>query len=318
MPIAPFPHSEQIVDTLVIGAGPGGLTAAIYLRRFCRSVAIVDKGNSRLGLIPVSHNFPGFPDGVPGALLLERLRRQLLRYDTGVTRGEVTRLERRGELFVASHDGAGGGGDIQARTVVLASGTADGGLPVEGWREAVASGAVRLCPVCDGFDVIDKRIAVVSSEHNRTAHALFMRTYSSDVALFERAEGAPPLDQAERQQMRDAGIRYIASPLLGVTLSAAKAPLLHTKDGESYRVDVLYPMLGETARSDLATGLGAGSADCAKLLTDAHQRTAVPGLYAVGDVCQGLNQISVAAGQAAVAATAIHNSLPLPWRAKRT
>lgn len=307
--IAPTPP-DQLYDSLIIGAGPGGLTAAIYLRRFLRSVAIIDKGHSRLALIPRSHNYPGFPDGVPGRVLLENLRQQLLRYGTAVTPGEISGLTRRGEYFVATRDGS----DIRARTVVLASGIADGGLPIEGWREAVASGSVRLCPVCDGFDALDKRIAVVSSERNRIAHALFMRTYSSEVALFERADDAR-LDQDELRQLRDAGVRYIASPLQGITFSAAMAPVLHTKDGEHYRYDVVYPMLGETARSTLATGLGAASADCAELLTDEHQCTSVPGLFAIGDVTRGLNQISVATGQAAVAATAIHNSLPPQPRA---
>jgi thioredoxin reductase (NADPH) len=73
---------------------------------------------------------------------------------------------------------------------------------------------------------------------------------------------------------------------------------------------VLYPMLGETARSELAVALGAQVDDCAKLVVDNRQCTTVPGLYAVGDVVCGLNQIAVAAGQAAVAATRIHNCLP--------
>lgn len=312
MPTIEAAPPGQLYDTLIIGAGPGGLTAAMYLRRFRRSVLIVDKGHSRLALIPISHNYPGFPDGIPGQVLLDNLRQQLSRYGTEVVQGEITSLERSGGHFVASRDGAA----IRARSVVLASGIADGGLPVEGWREAVASGSVRLCPVCDGYDVLDKRIAVVSSERNRIAHALFMRTYSSDVTLFEREEESW-LDEDGRRRLREAGIRYIDAPLLGVTLGAGMAPLLHTKDGEHYRCDVLYPMLGETARSTLATGLGAASADCAELLTDEHQCTTVPGLYAVGDVTRGLNQISVAIGQAAVAASAIHDSLPFVGRSRQ-
>jgi thioredoxin reductase (NADPH) len=305
-------EADLVHDVLIIGAGPGGLTAAIYLRRFRRSVAIVDKGNSRLSLIPVSHNYPGFPDGIPGQVLLENLRRQLQHYETTIVPGEIERLERQDGLYFATHEG----GVIRALTVLLATGTADAGLPIEGWREAVACGTVRLCPVCDGFDVLDKKIAVVSSEQNRIAHALFMRGYSSEVTLFER-ERDSMLDQAERAQLFQAGVRYVASPLLGITLGERMTPVLHTKDGESYRFDVVYPMMGETARSALATGLGAQSDDCAKLVVDDHQRTCVPGLFAAGDVVKGLNQISVAAGQAAVAATTIHNTLPYCWRSRQ-
>lgn len=95
-------------------------------------------------------------------------------------------------------------------------------------------------------------------------------------------------------------------------------PLLHTADGASTEHEVLYPMLGESARSELAAALGADiNPDCGELLVDEHQRTSVPDLYAIGDVVRGLNQISVAAGQAAVAATNIHATLPQRWRAPR-
>ena len=296
-------------DTLIIGGGPGGLTAAIYLRRFRRSVKIIDKGNSRLSLIPVSHNFPGFPDGIQGHQLLDNLRCQLGKYGGEVTDGEVESVRREGDGFVAAYVG----GEVRSRTLLIATGIADAGLPIENWREAIATGAVRLCPVCDGFDVLDKRIALISSPKNPVEHALFMRTFSSSVTLFERdREVAMPTEQ--RQQLDDAGVRYIASPALGVSMSHAMMPVIHTEDGEDYHADVVYPMLGEKARSELATSLGAATSNCNELEVDEHQCTSVPGLYAIGDVVKGLNQISVAAGQAAVAATRIHNQLPRCFR----
>jgi thioredoxin reductase (NADPH) len=94
-------------------------------------------------------------------------------------------------------------------------------------------------------------------------------------------------------------------------------PVLHTEDGQEFGCDVFYPMLGENARSELAAGLGAATAQCQELVVDRHQCTTVPGLYAIGDVVQGLNQIAVAAGQAAVAATRIHNALPWALRPAR-
>jgi thioredoxin reductase (NADPH) len=299
----------QSCDTLIIGGGPAGLTAAVYLRRFRRDILVIDKGNSRLSLIPVTHNFPGFPDGIQGSQLLDNLRCQLGNYGGAVAQGEVSSLRRDGESFVAEY----GAVAVRARTVLLATGIADAGLPIENWHEAVAAGAVRLCPVCDGFDVLDKRIAVISSPRNPVAHALFMRTFSKNVVLFERAR-EQPMRPDQRQQLADAGVRYVISPVLGVTLSAAMQPVIHTEDGEDHHADVVYPMLGETARSDLAVALGARASACMELEVDAYQCTTVPGLYAIGDVVKGLNQISVAAGHAAVAATRIHHTLPRVFR----
>lgn len=305
--------SADVYDTLIIGGGPGGLTAAIYLRRFTRKVALVDKGNSRLRLIPVSHNYPGFPEGVPGHILLGNLSTQLERYGGAVMPGEIVDLRIEDGLFIADYvreDAPDGETTpIRALTVLLATGVADAGLPVESWREAIAFGSVRLCPVCDGFDVMDKRIAVATAATNPVGHALFMRTFSADVTLFER--GAPSmLSDADRRHLDAAGVRRVESPLLSVTLDAAMKPVLHTEDGQEHGADVFYPMLGETARSGLAAKLGARLAQCEEVVVDEYQASSVPGLYAIGDVAVGLNQIAVATGGAARAAVRIHNQLP--------
>ncbi|ALK97779.1 hypothetical protein AB595_18255 [Massilia sp. WF1] len=308
-----MPTQDQVYDTLIVGGGPAGLTAAIYLRRFTRSVALVDKGNSRLRLIPVSHNYPGFPEGVPGHVLLGNLTVQLERYGGTVMPGEIVDLRIEDGLFVADYAAAdapeGECTQLRAHTVLLATGVADAGLPIENWREAIAFGSVRLCPVCDGFDVMDKRIAVATADTNPVGHALFMRTFSSDVTLFER--GSPTmLDDADRRRLEAAGVRLVESPLCSVTMDAAMKPVMHTEDGENYSADVFYPMLGEQARSGLATKLGARTAQCDELVVDEHYATSVPGLYAIGDVVVGLNQIAVATGGAARAAVHIHNRLP--------
>jgi thioredoxin reductase (NADPH) len=313
------PLSQQVCDTLIIGGGPGGLTAAIYLRRFTRNVTVVDKGHSRLRLIPVSHNYPGFPQGVPGTRLLENLQDQLRNYGGEVTRGEIVGLRIEDGAFVGEYrrDDEDEVREIRALTVLLATGVADAGLPIDNWAAAVGSGAVRLCPVCDGYDVMDQRIAVVTAGNNPVGHALFMRTFSEDVTLFARAETPVPSEQ-DRRRLEVAGIRYVESPLLGVTLSEDMKPILHTADGQDDTFDVFYPILGETARSELGAALGAETAECAKLVVDERQCTSVKGLYAIGDAVQGLNQIAVAAGQAAIAATCIHNTLPWALRQKRT
>ena len=300
---------SKLYDTLIIGGGPGGLTAAIYLRRFRRDIVVVDKGNSRLQLIPVTHNFPGFPDGIQGTQLLDNLRSQLGRYGGHVTEGEITSLTRNDDYFTAEFEG----GQFHARTVLLSTGIADAGMPIENWHEAVTSGAVRLCPVCDGFDVLDKRIAVIGAPDNCVGHSLFLRSFSNDITLFER-DNTLCLASQDQQRLAEANIKRVTSPLRGVTMSADMKPVLHTEDGAEHHFDVVYPMLGETARSTLAASLGAETTDCDKLVVDDYQATSVPGLYAVGDVVRGLNQISVAAGQAAVAATRIHNRLPRRFR----
>ncbi len=194
-------EAPAVYDTLIIGGGPGGLTAAIYLRRFMRKVAVFDKGNSRASWIPVSHNYPGFPEGVGGNVLLDNLRAQLHKYGGEITQAGIDSLRIEDGTFVGSYKG----GEVRALTVIVATGIVDKSLPVDHWRDAVSSGAIRLCPVCDGYDVVDQRIAIVSSETNPIGHAMFMRSFSAEVTLFDRIEGSIVSDE-EQQQLDAAGV----------------------------------------------------------------------------------------------------------------
>src|SRR5215218_4420581 len=115
------------MDCFVIGGGPAGLTAAIYLARFRRRFAVVDAGASRALWIPVSHNHAGHPDGIPGPELLGRMRAQAERYGAEVVRGRVERLERRGDGFAARLEGSGA---LEAARVLLATGSEDGRPPL--------------------------------------------------------------------------------------------------------------------------------------------------------------------------------------------
>lgn len=291
-------------DCLIIGGGPAGLTAALYMARFRRSVALIDDGHSRAGLIPVSHNFPGFPDGVTGPSLLRRLNEQLSAY-------EVTRYDGLADAIMCDEAGFAvcfGAERIVARTVMLTTGIADAGMETPNWAAAVATGALRLCPVCDAFEAIDKRVAIMTRTDGAVAHALFLRTYTADLTLIHVMEKTC-LTTDQRNCLSAAGIGLLESADAALRISETGG-VVAMVDGKEHVFDTIYPMFGCRPRSGLAFSLGAKCDDAGNLLTDAFQQTSVPGLYAAGDVVSGLNQISVAVGQAAVAATHINVELP--------
>jgi thioredoxin reductase (NADPH) len=298
------------VDCLVVGAGPAGLTAAIYLARFRRSLALVDGGHSRASLIPVSHNYAGFPDGVNGNELLARLREQAARYGVRVTHGVVDSLAVEDGVFVAARDAE----RIRARNVILATGVVDKEPEMPNLREAIRAGVIRLCAICDGFDVLDEKIAVYGPAASALEHARFMRTYSPDVTLLV-PRNDPPLDAAACAHARAAGVRYVPDPVAQIHMTADHLAAVRTASGAEYRFDTLYPALGCHMRSELAVALGARCTESGDIVVDAHMRTTVPGLYAAGDVVRALNQVNVAVGQAAIAATDIHNRLEPNFRA---
>lgn len=297
-------------DCLIVGGGPAGLTAAIYLGRFRRSVIVVDQGSSRAALIPMSHNFAGFPQGIAGKDLLKRLHEQAAHCNISVIKSKVTQLTRENKLFTAKLDN-GHQGVIHASTVLLATGIIDKKPDIKNWQEGVAHGTIRFCPICDAYEAIDRKIAMFAPIRERVKHALFMRTYTEKLTLFCHIPELP-LTEEQLMELQDAGIKVVEEPIEKIYLAEDMAPMIRLADGSEHRFDVLYPMMGDVARSELATRLGAHCNEEREVVTDTKQRTSIPGLYAAGDVVDALNQVNVAIGHAAIAATEIHNYLGSP------
>lgn len=291
------------VEGLIIGGGPAGLTAAIYLARYRCRVVVVDSGESRAVLIPESHNYPGFADGIAGEALLDRLGKQAKTYGVTIIRDRITGLQKVGNEFAASWAGA----RVLAKRAILATGLVDRKAPIPGLAEAVDYGSVRYCPVCDAFEASDLRIGVLGGIEDAYGKACFLRTYSKDVTLLT-LDGYPGSEDA-RRELRVAGVRVVPGCALAFERQELQIVAI-MNDGSRETFDVIYPVLGCDVRSWLGKNLGARHDDVGYLEADAHQQTTVAGLYAVGDVVSGLHQIAVATGHAAVAATHLHHSLP--------
>lgn len=292
------------LDVLVVGAGPAGLTAGIYLRRFQRTIAIADAGRSRARLIPLSRNYPGFPEGIAGEALLRRLRTQLAAVDGTVLDGTVEGLVREDGGFVARLDG----GTVRARAVLLATGVVDREPALPGIAALRERGLLRQCPICDGYEFAGRRIGVIGGDAHAMRVALFLSDYSESLTLFS-IDGRCRLSDADVETLQRRHVRCIFGHAVEVAEGEQGCVLVRLANGTAHRFDVLYAALGSEPRSELATALGARLDDAGNVAVDAHCRTSVAGLYAAGDVVSALDQIAVATGHAAIAATAIHNAL---------
>ena len=230
------------------------------------------------------------------------MRTQASQYGAKIRTGNVRKLDRTHGGFTAQTDA----GVIRASRAVLAAGIADECPDITNPCAASEYDCIRYCPVCDGFEAVDKKIAVYGDPKDAGGKARFLRVYSSNVSLIPVSARGDTSPTPHDFELLASPAESFSADMHGVTVTL--------EDGQERAFDVLYPALGCRVHSDLATALGAASNSVGCLVVDDKQQTTVEGLYAAGDVVSDLHQIVVAEGHAAIAATAIHNSLAFKFR----
>jgi thioredoxin reductase (NADPH) len=292
-------------ETIVIGGGPGGITAAIYLARLKRRVVVLDAGESRARLIPRSYNHPAFPDGIKGLELLRRMETQLQHLGVQTVRGFVSQLRRDDQSsFIVMADGS----EIHGRTVILASGVEDNLPPFDDAYGFVRSGHLRFCPICEGYELAGRPAVVIGATEHAASEARFLKAFTSNITL---ATLGQPLEVTSTTKERLAvdGVVVRHEKLLQC-LRAKDGTVDFVLDGSTpLEGMVLYSALGVRPRSALVEDLGVELEEDRRIKVDRHHATNLRGFYAVGDVVTGLNQLAVAMAQGEIAAVAIHNHL---------
>ncbi|MFM0055205.1 NAD(P)/FAD-dependent oxidoreductase [Paraburkholderia phytofirmans] len=300
------------IDCVIVGGGPAGLTAALYLARYRRTARVFDAGESRARLIPVARNVPGFPSGINGEAWLAQLREQLTQYDVAPEHAQVEAIEAVSDGFRIDYRPMRGGDAepvraVHARRVLLAAGIRDALPTVPNADDLTRAGLFRLCPICDGYETEGKRIAMLGPAKCALSHAIFMRTFSRDVSVV--ASDLDALSGIEVDSAAASSVSLIALSKLEAPPGADLAVQIISPGGAIHVFDSVYPVMGCHPRTDVL-GLDVERDEDGMVRTDKHQRTSIEHLYAAGDIVNTLNQISVASGEAAIAATAIHKSLP--------
>jgi thioredoxin reductase (NADPH) len=297
--------SGAIVDCIVVGAGPAGLTAALYMARYRRPVAVLHDASARALRIPLTHNAPGFPEGISGPELIDRMTRHAEGFGAEIHVVRVISARHDGKNF---HLAGEAGEHWQARTVILATGLNLNQIPLDNatHEAAIRAGVLRYCPICDAHEHIGKKIGVIGCDTQGGNEAMFLRRYSDDVTLVPRSYAE--LSHTERSTLTDAGIKIVREAAVGYETSD-DALTVDTESGARMSFDVVYPALGVRPRTELAEALGLATDDGGCLDAQTPFETQIPGLYSAGDIVEGLDQINVAIAHGAIAATKAHNWL---------
>ncbi|MFH1136247.1 MAG: thioredoxin-disulfide reductase [Pseudomonadota bacterium] len=297
----------EMFDLLILGGGPAGMTAGLYASRARLKTKLLER-LAPGGQILTTHwvdNYPGFPEGVSGFELVDRMRRQSERFGLDIEAGEACSLFRDGDHLVVNLEG---GGSLAAKTVIIATGAQPSKLGIPGEAEMTGRG-VSYCATCDGPFYRNAEVAVVGGGDTAVEEALFLTRFASRIHLFHR-----------RDEFRAAGIlreKVLEEPKIEIHFSSVLTSILPDERGLVQRVRCKNLKTGaETEMPVEGVFMFVGQKPITSFLvgfvdldhqgfvkTDGEMRTNQPGVLAAGDVrVKRLRQVSTAVGDGATAA----------------
>lgn len=298
-------------DIIIIGAGPGGLTAGIYAGRQGTKNLIIDRDLAGgLGReVPEMENYPGF-DNISGLELIEKMKAQATKNTELHEMEEVLEITQSDDEYrftVKTNKG-----EYLSKTVILATGSSHRHLEAKGEEEYKGKG-VSYCATCDGFFFAGRDIIMVGGGNSALQEALYLKNLGANVTLVHRR------DEFRAQKHLQNMIREKEIPtIMNTTVEEIKGDMLvesvtlkDTQTGELKDIETngVFISVGYLPHTELAKQLGVELDETGHIIIDKDQKTNVDYVYAIGDVCVGLKQWVVACGEGAVAATSAYNDL---------
>jgi len=302
---------REPVDILIIGAGPAGLTAAIYAGRALLSTVVLEKGlpGGQLNETDLIENWPGFADAVSAPELMKQVRAQAERFGASIVLDDVARIE----PGSAIHEVVTSQGRYHARTIILATGSRPRELPAENAKRLKGKG-VSYCATCDGFFFQGKDIIQVGAGDSGLTEALFLTRFANSVTIVVRQpEGDSKAFRASailQQRVKEhPKIRFLWNRVVDAVegeerLTRVRLRDLHTNETESISTDGVFVNIGHLPQTSFLDGAIALD-ESGYIQTNASLHTNVPGIFAAGDARVNANQYAqaiVAAGEGAMAA----------------
>ena len=298
-------------DLIIIGAGPAGLTAGLYAARARLKTLMLEKlsPGGQVLMTDWVENYPGFPDGISGFDLIDKMRRQAEKFDLVIENQEVSRLELSPEKKVVVTDK----GTLETRALILTSGATPRKLGIEGEELLIGKG-VSYCATCDGPFYRDQEVALIGGGDTAVEEAIFLTRFAAKVHLIHRRDElrATKLLRERVMALDQVNIVWDTVPTRIVGDTEVKGvDLKNVKTGKTSHLPVqgVFVFVGYIPNTELVKG----QLELDKLgfvVTNNDMQTSVPGVFAAGDIrSKILRQIATAVGEGATAVFAVERYL---------
>ncbi len=297
-------EAEAVYDLIIIGGGPAGLTAAVYAGRAAlKTLVLIGPGpGGQVANTDLVENFPGFPEGISGAELAQRLQSQAGRFGAQIVMDAVTEVDFSSTPFtIQTHSVT-----YQARTAIVATGAVPRRLGVPGEAEFFGRG-VSACATCDGFFYQGKRVVVAGGGDSAIAEGIFLTRFASEVFVVHRRDQLRATKIYQERAFANSKMRFVWDSVVeGIvgeqTVTGVQVRNVKTGETSVIEADGIFVYIGMEPGTELFAGQIELN-EAGYIITDRHQRTNVPGVFAAGDVQDPhYRQIVIAAGTGAIAA----------------
>jgi len=299
----------QIFDCLIIGAGPAGLSAAIYMGRYNRLVLVINKGIGRIDSHEINENYLGFPQGIPSKKIYILGQQQAEKFGAIFALDEIKDIKKENATFIAK----GERGEYCGKTIILATGVTDIYPEFRNIKKYIGK-SLFWCLTCDGYKTIGKKIAIIGKNDHAAITALQFLNYTKNIVFISNCSNSEMALSNKRQQaLKKAGIPLFVGTITNVSGKNGMVEKIILDTREKIAVDYIINQQGATPNNILARKMGIICNKEGFIKTDMEQRTNIPFTYAAGDITeQFAHQIVAAAYEGSAAAIAANYDLYRP------
>ncbi len=294
-------QNNKIYDSIIIGAGPAGLSAAIYLKRANIDVLVVEKGafGGKVNYTAIIDNYLG-EENVFGPDLAFKFYNHAIENDVDIVSDDIINVTKKDQVFIVKSSDE----EYLAKTIIVASGTTDKKLDLVNANKFEHHG-ISYCAVCDGPLYKNKTVAVIGGGNSALEESLYLANIASKVYLIHRREEFRGENKLVDKIKTNSNIELKLSSTVVELLGNDKLETIKLSNGETLNVSALFPYIGQIANTNFLDFKNLCN-ESGYIIVNSNMETCVDGLFAAGDVTnKKLKQIVTATGDGALAATSV-------------